>query len=199
MSSATTGVNAPLLENKPPGKHTSVSGAVFNVSTSIIGAGIMSIPATLKVLGVIPAFVLIVVIAWLADVSVEFMLRHTHAGNSTTYAGVMKESFGRVGSILVQICVMTNNLGCLIIYLIIIGKFSLALNHVFEGREWINCSWSASLASLFFSRGCFFRKSIRRIMALGCFTRMVWNSLVELPSFCNPLHGCFHYASTGFV
>ena len=137
MSSATTGVNAPLLqENKPPRKHTSVSGAVLNVSTSIIGAGIMSIPATLKVLGIVPAFLLIVVIAWLADVSVEFLMRYTHAGNSTTYAGAMKESFGRVGSVLVQICVMINNLGCLIIYLIIIGKFKFertsAINYVFE-------------------------------------------------------------------
>lgn len=123
-SSATTSVNAPLLgENKPPTKHTSVSGAVFNVSTTIIGAGIMSIPATLKVLGVIPAFMLIVIIAWLADISVEFLMRYTHAGKSTTYAGVMKESFGRIGSVLMQLCVITNNLGCLIIYLIIIGKF----------------------------------------------------------------------------
>lgn len=120
------GVKSPLLPGssksaraKPP----SVSGAVFNVSTSIIGAGIMSIPATLKVLGVVPAFVMIVVIAWLADISVEFLMRYTRAGDTTTYAGVMRESFGWVGSILVQICVMITNLGCLIIYLIIIGKY----------------------------------------------------------------------------
>ncbi|XWS65779.1 hypothetical protein CRYUN_Cryun05aG0143000 [Craigia yunnanensis] len=157
MSSATTGVNAPLLqENKPPAKHTSVSGAVLNVSTSIIGAGIMSIPATLKVLGVVPAFLLIVVIAWLADVSVEFLMRYTHAGNSTTYAGVMKESFGRVGSILVQICVMINNLGCLIIYLIIIGDV-LSGNqpegsvHLGVLQEWFGIHWwnSRAFAILF--------------------------------------------------
>lgn len=104
-------------------KQASVSGAVFNVSTSIIGAGIMSIPATLKVLGVVPAFVMIVLIALLVDVSVEFLLRFTYAGGSTTYAALMKESFGRIGSIAVQISVFITNLGCLIIYLIIIGKY----------------------------------------------------------------------------
>lgn len=82
----------------------------------------MSIPATLKVLGVIPAFLLILVIALLTDVSVEFLMRFTHSGDSTTYAGVMKESFGRVGSMATQVCVMITNLGCLIMYLIIIGK-----------------------------------------------------------------------------
>lgn len=122
--SPATGIDVPLLpEHKLTEKRgASVSGAVFNVSTTVIGAGIMSIPATLKVLGVIPAFVLIVVIAWLADISAEFLMNYTHSGDSTTYAGVMREAFGPVGSLAVQICVMITNLGCLIIYLIIIGK-----------------------------------------------------------------------------
>lgn len=99
----------------------SVSGAVFNLSTSIIGAGIMSIPATLKVLGAVLAVLLIFFIAFLCDVSTEFLLRYTHSGQSMTYAGVMAESFGKLGSLLLQICIMITNMGCLIIYLIIIG------------------------------------------------------------------------------
>ncbi|XP_023737382.1 amino acid transporter AVT6C [Lactuca sativa] len=128
-------------------KQPSVSGAVFNVSTSIIGAGIMSIPATLKVLGVFPAFVLIVLIAWLVDVSVEFMLRFSYAGGSTTYAGLMKESFGKIGSVAVQICVMITNLGCLIIYLIIIGDVLSGAQsgeesvHLGVLQEWFGIHW----------------------------------------------------------
>ncbi|KAK8672357.1 hypothetical protein V6N13_110729 [Hibiscus sabdariffa] len=151
-SSTSTGANAPLLQvNKPPGKHTSVSGAVFNVSTTIIGAGIMSIPATLKVLGVVPAFLLILTIAWLADISVEFLMRYTNAGKSTTYAGVMKESFGQVGSLLLQLFVVMNNLGCLIIYLIIIGDV-LSGNqpegsvHLGVLQEWFGVHWWNSRA-----------------------------------------------------
>lgn len=115
--------HVPLLpEMKPPIETASVSGAVFNVSTSIIGAGIMSIPFTLKVLGIIPAVALIMLVAFMTDLSVELLLRFTHSSNSTTYAGVMKESFGLIGSVATQICVMITNLGCLIMYLIIIGK-----------------------------------------------------------------------------
>ncbi|KAA3464217.1 sodium-coupled neutral amino acid transporter 5-like [Gossypium australe] len=174
-SSAITSANAPLLgENKPPAKHTSVSSAVFNVSTSIIGAGIMSIPATLKVLGVIPAFMLIVIIAWLADISVEFLMRYTHAGKSTTYAGVMKESFGRIGSVLVQLCVITNNLGCLIIYLIIIGDV-LSGNqpegsvHLGVLQEWFGIHWWNSRAFSILSIVAFIMLplvSFRRVDAL---------------------------------
>ncbi|KAI7744930.1 hypothetical protein M8C21_016829 [Ambrosia artemisiifolia] len=128
-------------------KQPSVSGAVFNVSTSIIGAGIMSIPATLKVLGVVPAFILIVLIALLVDVSVEFLLRFTYAGQSTTYAGVMKESFGRIGSVAVQVSVMITNLGCLIIYLIIIGDVLSGEQsgeesvHLGVLQEWFGVHW----------------------------------------------------------
>uniref|UniRef100_A0A5B7BIV2 Amino acid transporter transmembrane domain-containing protein n=2 Tax=Davidia involucrata TaxID=16924 RepID=A0A5B7BIV2_DAVIN len=154
------GALAPLLPEleSPPKKRASVSGAVFNVSTTIIGAGIMSIPATLKVLGVLPAFGLIVTIAILVDISVEFMMRFTHSGESTTYAGLMKESFGRFGSVAVQISVMITNLGCLIIYLIIIGDVLCGDQPEPEGsghlgilQEWFGIHWwnSRAFALLF--------------------------------------------------
>ncbi|KAJ4720163.1 putative Amino acid transporter [Melia azedarach] len=154
--SPATGVNAPLLPSRKPKKGASVSGAVFNVTTSIIGAGIMSIPATLKVLGVIPAFVMIVIIGWLADISVEILMRFTHAGEETTYAGVMRESFGRAGSLAVQICVVITNLGCLIVFLIIIGDVLCGNQpegsvHLGVLQEWFGIHWwnSRAVALLF--------------------------------------------------
>ncbi|OIT35377.1 PREDICTED: probable sodium-coupled neutral amino acid transporter 6 [Nicotiana attenuata] len=127
--------------------------AVFNVSTSIIGAGIMSVPATLKVLGVIPAFILIVLVALLVDISVDFMLRFTYAGESSkTYAALMNESFGKIGSVAVQIAVMFTNLGCLIMYLIIIGDvLSGQGEHLGVLQEWFGIHWwnSRNFAILF--------------------------------------------------
>lgn len=118
-----TGANTPLLSSsKFSTEPATVSGAVFNVATSIIGAGIMSLPATLKVLGVIPGFVLILVIALLAEISVEFLMRFTNSGETTTYSGVMREAFGPLGAVATQLSVVITNLGCLIMYLIIIGK-----------------------------------------------------------------------------
>ncbi|XP_038891327.1 amino acid transporter AVT6C-like [Benincasa hispida] len=139
--------HVPLLPKmKPAIKTASVSGAVFNVSTSIIGAGIMSIPFTLKVLGIIPAVVVIMLVAFMTDLSVELLLRFTHSGDSTTYAGVMKESFGPIGSVATQICVMITNLGCLIMYLIIIGDV-LSGNkggeevHLGVLQQWFGIHW----------------------------------------------------------
>ncbi|CAA7028881.1 unnamed protein product [Microthlaspi erraticum] len=121
-------IKAPLLPNLEPSssspseeKHGSFAGAVFNVSTSIVGAGIMSIPAAFKVLGVIPSLSIIVIIAWLSNVSAGFLMKSTLAGESKTYAGVMKESFGKSGSVAVQIITMVVTFGSMIIFSIIIG------------------------------------------------------------------------------
>ncbi|KAJ4979865.1 hypothetical protein NE237_010645 [Protea cynaroides] len=160
-------INEPLLSELPlpslekksstTGGGASIAGAVFNVSNSVIGAGIMSIPATLKVLGVVPAFALILIIAVLSSISVDFLLRFTNADVSTTYAGVMSEAFGRVGSIAFQICIMINNFGTLVIYLIIIGD--VLPGSQFEGsihsgvlQEWFGIHWwNTRVLSLLFT------------------------------------------------
>jgi len=124
--SPAAGVSVPLLgESSRAMTPASVSGAVFNVATSIVGAGIMSIPAIMKVLGVVPAFTMIIVVAVLAELSVEFLLRFTHSGETTTYSGVMREAFGSPGALAVQVCVIVTNVGALILYLIIIGSRTL--------------------------------------------------------------------------
>nr|GMD59131.1 probable sodium-coupled neutral amino acid transporter 6 [Ipomoea batatas] len=144
------GADVPLLQRRdtPTERRLLICRAVFNVSTTIIGAGIMSIPATLKVLGVIPAFVLMVLVAVLVDVSVDFMLRSTYAGASTTYAGLMKENFGKIGSVALQICIMITNLGCLIMYLIIIGDVLCGngSEHLGILQEWFGIHWWNSRA-----------------------------------------------------
>ncbi|CAL4946780.1 unnamed protein product [Urochloa decumbens] len=126
------GLAEPLLPEFSGGVHggggggASVSGAVFNVSTSIIGAGIMSIPAAMRVLGVAPALLLIAAVAALADVSVEFMLRYTgwdDAGGKRppTYAGLMGDAFGRAGAATLNVFIAFTTAGTLVVYLIIIG------------------------------------------------------------------------------
>lgn len=145
--SPSAGVHVPLLPgSQRTGQPASVSGAVFNVATSIIGAGIMSIPAILKVLGVVPAFAMILIVAVLAELSVEFLLRFTHAGETTTYAGVMREAFGSSGAIAAQVCVIVTNFGALILYLIIIGdvlsgKHSEDEVHLGILQQWFGIHW----------------------------------------------------------
>jgi hypothetical protein len=106
----------------PPGGDggASVLGAVFNVSTSVVGAGIMSLPAAMRVLGVAPAVALIAAVALLSNAAVDFMLRYTRSRPS--YAALMGGSFGGAGAALLNAFVAFNCVGTLTVYLIIIGN-----------------------------------------------------------------------------
>ncbi|CAA7047476.1 unnamed protein product [Microthlaspi erraticum] len=81
-SSSSDDVAAPLLPTSQGDKDAydefngaSFSGAVFNLATTIIGAGIMALPATMKILGLVLGITMIVVMAFLTDASIEFLLR----------------------------------------------------------------------------------------------------------------------------
>lgn len=157
MSNPTTETITPLLpqtndhlqENPIPDpipQNGTVSGAVFNISTTMVGAGIMSIPATMKVLGIIPGLLVIVLVAVITDLTVEFMLRCTSSGKAVTYAGMVGESFGSVGSLAVKICVITTNLGVLIVYFIILGDVLCGNDingdtHLGILQQWFGIHW----------------------------------------------------------
>ncbi|KAG4962184.1 hypothetical protein JHK82_038873 [Glycine max] len=153
-SVSNSNITAPLLPPEDPSpspQNGSISGAVFNITTTMIGAGIMSIPATMKVLGIVPGLVVIVLVALITDVTVEFMLRYTSSGKSSTYAGMMAESFGSIGSLAVKICVIITNLGVLIIYFIILGDVlcgneSNGITHLGILQEWFGINWLTSRA-----------------------------------------------------
>ncbi|KAK1667483.1 hypothetical protein QYE76_055642 [Lolium multiflorum] len=144
------GAAEPLLLPELSGGHSggaSVSGAVFNLSTSIIGAGIMSIPAAMRVLGVAPALVLIAAVAFLSDVSVEFMLRYTGWAPSgpPSYAGIMGDAFGRAGAAALNVFVAFTTAGTLVVYLIIIGD-------VLSGSAGAGAEHAGVLGELFSAR-----------------------------------------------
>lgn len=149
------GVNekSPLL----PSKHNegggfdefngaSFSGAVFNLSTTIVGAGIMALPATMKILGLFLGIALIIFMAFLTEASIEFLIRFSRTAKSTSYGAVMGDTFGKYGKMMLQICVIVNNIGMLVVYMIIIGdvlsgttESGVHHNGVLEG--WFGIHW----------------------------------------------------------
>ncbi|KAL0350739.1 UNVERIFIED_CONTAM: Amino acid transporter AVT6A [Sesamum radiatum] len=124
----------------------SFSGAVFNLSTTIVGAGIMALPATMKVLGLILGFAVIIFMAFLTEASIDFLLRFSRASKSGSYGSLMGDAFGKYGRILIQLCVIVNNVGVLIVYMIIIGDVlsgtsSGGIHHAGVLESWFGEHW----------------------------------------------------------
>ncbi|TQD81993.1 hypothetical protein C1H46_032456 [Malus baccata] len=144
----------PLLSSTQD--HKKVSGAsfhgsVFNLSCTIVGSGIMSLPATLKLLGLVPGIVLIVTVAFVIQASIEMLLRFSKAGSACSYGNVMGDAFGRIGKVVLQICIVIYNTGSLIVYMIIIedvlsGSNSKEAHHTGILEGWFGAHWWTSRA-----------------------------------------------------
>ncbi|XP_059641131.1 amino acid transporter AVT6E [Cornus florida] len=134
--------NLPLIV--PGGKDGSgIYGAVFNLTTSIIGAGIMALPATMKVLGLILGVILIVLMGILSEISVELLVRFSVQCKASSYGEVVQSALGRTARILSEISIIVNNAGVLVVYLIIMGDvMSGSLHHVGVFDQWLgNGMW----------------------------------------------------------
>ncbi|KAK0585530.1 hypothetical protein LWI29_029918 [Acer saccharum] len=145
--------NAPLLPKRGGQEGgfdefngASFTGAVFNLSTTVVGAGIMALPATMKVLGLGLGIALIIFMAFLTEASIELLLRFSRAGKSVSYGGLMGDAFGRFGKGALQVCVLVNNIGVLIVYMIIIGDVlsgtsSSGVHHAGVLEGWFGEHW----------------------------------------------------------
>ncbi|XP_021888830.1 amino acid transporter AVT6A-like [Carica papaya] len=131
----------------------SFSGAVFNLSTTIVGAGIMALPAAVKQLGLIPGLAMIALVSVLTESSIDLILRFTRASKHASYAGAVSDSVGGAGRNLLQVCIVINNLGMLIVYMIIIGDvlsgtWMDGVHHSGVMEEWFGQRWWTTRSSL---------------------------------------------------
>ncbi|KAI3696188.1 hypothetical protein L1987_79198 [Smallanthus sonchifolius] len=148
----TVNEKSPLIPNKKPqsGHHdfngASMSGAVMNLSTTIIGAGIMALPATMKVLGLGLGIAVIVLVAVLSEATVRILIRFSRGEGADSYGGLMGDAFGDLGKKVLEGCVVVNNIGVLVIYMIILGDVvagssSDGLHHPGLLEGWFGPHW----------------------------------------------------------
>ncbi|KAK4428718.1 Amino acid transporter AVT6A [Sesamum alatum] len=131
----------------------SFTGAVFNLSTTVVGAGIMALPATLKQLGVIPGLITIVLAGMLTEKSIEIILRFSKAAKTGSYSGLAGDAFSGTGRNLLQLCIVMNNVGMLVVYMIIIGDvlsetWSQGVHHTGVMEEWFGLHWWTTRSSI---------------------------------------------------
>ncbi|CAI5519580.1 unnamed protein product [Closterium sp. Naga37s-1] len=125
---------------------TSLKSSIFNLSNTMIGAGMMALPAAMNVLGVVTGSVALIFVALLTYGSVMAMVRCTVAaaassspsenpspngvGNRSfsmrdeeklSYNHTVATALGSAGRLVLQVSIVVNNLGLMIVFLDIIG------------------------------------------------------------------------------
>ncbi|KAG2278730.1 hypothetical protein Bca52824_061285 [Brassica carinata] len=97
------------------------------------------------------------------DASIEFLLRFSKVKKSRSYGGLMGDSFGKPGKVLLQVAVLVNNIGVLIVYMIIIedGIHHYGVLEGWFGHHW----WNGRLAILIIT-------TLGVFAPLACFKRI---------------------------
>eukprot|EP00253_Pinus_taeda_P025842 PITA_25842 len=124
----------PLLSIEKSGIAEMASGsgipsAVFNLATTVIGAGIMALPATMKVLGLPLCFAVIILIGILSEISIEFLVEFYVHLKASNYGETVESVCGHSARVLSEICIIVNNAGIMIVYLIIMGDVMSGSSH----------------------------------------------------------------------
>ncbi|MQM07830.1 hypothetical protein Taro_040679 [Colocasia esculenta] len=121
-----------------------VPGAVFNLATSVIGAGIMALPATMRVLGLALGLVCIALMGALSELSIELLVRSSVLSRAASYGDAVRSALGLPARAIAEVCIVVNNAGILIVYLIIIGDvMSGSPEHVGVLYQWLgDGTWS---------------------------------------------------------
>lgn len=87
----------------PSRKGSGIVGASFNIINSIVGAGMIGIPAAIREAGFSTGVVLLVLVAVMTDFTLYLLVATGISVGCFSYQEVMKKAFGRIGHILITV------------------------------------------------------------------------------------------------
>jgi amino acid permease len=98
-----------------------LNDATAALASTIIGAGIMALPRAFATLGLVVGGALLALVFALSLFSLSALVTVARDTRQWTYAALARSQFGALGAGLLQLAIVVNNSGTMIIYLIIIG------------------------------------------------------------------------------
>ncbi|GMM31618.1 Avt2 protein [Martiniozyma asiatica (nom. inval.)] len=98
-----------------------LKGAFFNMTNSIVGAGIVGIPRAFKNSGLVLGILLMITLTFLNDWTLRLIIINTKLSGSKSYTGFVTHSFGTTGKIIVLLAQGLFAFGGAIGFSVIIG------------------------------------------------------------------------------
>jgi amino acid permease len=109
------------LDKDKEGKDSAFSAGV-QIANTIMGAGILSIPTIMNYLGFLCGIIFVIFMAVSTLFSVNLLIKCHEITGKSGYSMFAKITMGTIGSILIKIIIIINNLGICICYFRIFGE-----------------------------------------------------------------------------
>ena len=104
--------------NLQPG---SSPGAVANLCSATLGAGVLSLPCAIKRCGVLPGLVLLALAAAATVVSIDMIVDAAARTGRTTYEDITRRLLGRRALVIVEAAIFAFCFGCAVAYVVAVG------------------------------------------------------------------------------
>lgn len=112
------GLEEGLLQNN---NQTRLNHATAALSATIVGAGIVALPRAFASLGLVLGSILTLCIFGLSSYTLSAMIRSATSAGCWTYDELVRSQFGRIGGLSLDVSIVLNNAGGMVIFLIIMG------------------------------------------------------------------------------
>jgi sodium-coupled neutral amino acid transporter 2 len=112
---------------------TRLNHATAALTNTIVGAGIVALPKAFASLGVVPGSLLLGAFFYLSRYTLAAMIRSANTVGVWTYDELVRNQFGSWGARSLDAAIVVNNLGGLLIYLIIIGDLLVGKPPFYSG------------------------------------------------------------------
>jgi amino acid permease len=116
------------------GKDSSTTAGI-QIANTIMGAGILAIPLLMSYLGILIGAIILVFLAIITIYTVYILMRCHQITGKSGYSMFGKITLGKVGSILVKIIIIINNMGICICYLRIFGEVFQTIIQSFVSKD----------------------------------------------------------------
>lgn len=112
---------------------TRLNHATAALTNTIVGAGIVALPRVFESLGVVPGALLLAAFFYLSRYTLAAMIRSANTVGVWTYDELVRSQFGDWGARSLDAAIVVNNLGGLLVYLIIIGDLLVGTSPFYSG------------------------------------------------------------------
>ncbi len=124
-------------EEKYEKPHGSISPKIasFNIANSILGAGILSLPISIRYLGIIVGVIFFAIVAYATLLTVSYLIQSQEVTKKKSYAEITKEVLGNKGYLIILIMIILNNIGLCCAYFRIFGETMKNIVSAFVSKD----------------------------------------------------------------
>eukprot|EP00761_Pharyngomonas_kirbyi_P012170 gb/GECH01012197.1/.p1 GENE.gb/GECH01012197.1/~~gb/GECH01012197.1/.p1 ORF type:complete len:507 (+),score=81.11 gb/GECH01012197.1/:1-1521(+) len=113
----------------------SVIGSIFNLTNTIIGGGVLSLPFAFMSSGILLGLILLLVTAILAALSLMLLVRSIQWTGKFSYKEIARQAMGRAGSVTVDLSMVLLCFGTCVAYMVLIGDLIPPVLHLLVSEE----------------------------------------------------------------